>query len=170
MPAPALLIGPVLRRVVDTRATIWAETDGPALVTVRVDGGGHGQSRTFSAYGHHYALVVVEGLQPDTTAAYEVFVDDRPVWPDPESPYPASVIRTRAVDDADKPVRLVYGSCRESTQHNSARRLPPDALDAYARRLMADDSTRPDLLMLLGDQVYADIISPKVRRFLKKRR
>jgi hypothetical protein len=99
-----------------------------------------------------------------------VFVDDEQVWPDPRSEHPPSVIRTRALDDAEQPVRLVYGSCRESTQHASARRLPPDALDAYARRLMADDSTRPDLIMLLGDQVYADILSPKTRRFLRKRR
>jgi hypothetical protein len=167
---PPLLIGPVLRRVVDTRATVWVETGGAAEVTVRAAGGGLGRSATFSAYGHHYALVVVEGLTPDSSAEYEVFVDDVRVWPDPESPYPRSVIRTRKADDADQPVRLVFGSCRESTQHASTRRLPPDALDAYARRMMADGRDRPDLLMLLGDQVYADVISPKVRRLLKKRR
>ncbi len=33
-----LLIGPVLRRVVDTRATIWVETATPAVVTVRAEG------------------------------------------------------------------------------------------------------------------------------------
>jgi hypothetical protein len=168
--AAGLLIGPVLRRVVDTRATVWVETDAPALVTVRAEGGGEGTARTFSAYGHHYALVIVEGLRPDAGAPYEVFVDGAKAWPDPDSPYPPPVIRTRPADDADTPVRLLFGSCRETTQHATTRRLPPDALDAYARRMMADDSTRPDLLMLLGDQVYADVISPKVKRILRKRR
>ena len=169
--ASHLLIGPVLRRVVGDRATIWVETSAPATVRVAVQGGGGGTAQTFSAYGHHYALVVVEGLAPGTSAAYEVLVDERPVWPDPRSPYPPSVIRTRATADAS--VRLIFGSCRETTQHATSRRLPPDALDAYARRLMrspGDPTLRPDLIVLLGDQVYADKASPTVKRFLRHHR
>ncbi|SDY54912.1 PhoD-like phosphatase [Micromonospora pattaloongensis] len=168
-----LLIGPVLRRVVGTRATIWVETSAPTVVEVRAVGGGHGSAPTFTAFDHHYALVVVDGLAPGTAAAYEVLLDGERVWPLPDSPYPVSVIRTRAADDRDQPVRLVFGSCREATPRASARRLPPDALDAYARRLMAldgDDPAWPDQLVLLGDQVYADETSPKVRRFLRRRR
>jgi hypothetical protein len=168
-----LLIGPVLRRVVDTRATIWVETSAPAQVSVRAPGGAGGQAGTFTAFGHHYAIVVVEGLTPGTDHPYEVWLGERQVWPTPDSEYPPSVIRTRGADDLAEPVRLLFGSCRETTQHATARRLPPDALDAYARRLMArpdDPACRPDLLVLLGDQVYADETSPKVRRFLSRRR
>ncbi|GAB3801278.1 alkaline phosphatase D family protein [Micromonospora zhanjiangensis] len=168
-----LLIGPLLRRVVDTRATIWVETSAPATVRVSTSGGAAGQSRTFTAYGHHYALVVVRGLTPDSTTEYRVHLDDDPVWPLPDGRQPPSVIRTRAADDRDQPVRLVFGSCREATQHSSTRKLPPDALDAYARRMMAGDGPGPDwpdLLVLLGDQVYADVTSPRVRRLLKRRR
>jgi hypothetical protein len=170
---PELLIGPVLRRVVDTRATVWVETSGPTVVRVTAGGGGAGQAPTFTAYGHHYALVVVEGLRPGTRSSYEVFLDEERVWPLPDSRYPPSVLVTRPADDADTPVRLVFGSCRETTQHATARRLPPDALDAYARRLMADGGAAadwPDLLVLLGDQVYADVTSPTVRRLLRRRR
>jgi hypothetical protein len=165
------MIGPVLRRVVGTRATIWVETDRPAVVGV-VAGEAHGEAPTFTAYGHHYALVLVDGLPAGATTAYEVWLDDVRVWPEPDWPYPPSVIRTRRADDADQAVRLVFGSCRESTQHASTRRLPPDALDAYARRLSADPDAadRPDLLVLLGDQVYADETSKKVRRWLRRRR
>jgi hypothetical protein len=164
-----LVIGPVLRRVVGTRATVWVETGAPA--TVRVTAGpAAGEATTFSAYGHHYALVVVEGLAPDTATPYEVFLDGSRVWPEPQSPYPPSVIRTRKGDDTDQPVRLVFGSCRETTQHATPRKLPPDAMDAYSRRLMAGAETAPDLLVLLGDQVYADIPSPAVKRFLHGKR
>jgi hypothetical protein len=166
-----LLIGPVLRRVVGDRATIWVETTEPAVVRVTADGGGSGETTTFSAYGHHYAIVVVEDLPPDTASAYRVHLDDRQVWPQAQAPYPPSVIRTRAVDDTS--AHLIFGSCRETTQHATGRRLPPDALDAYSRRLMAgpdDARSRPDLLLLLGDQVYADETSKKVRRFLRRRR
>ncbi|MFC3505022.1 alkaline phosphatase D family protein [Micromonospora krabiensis] len=172
MPAAHLLIGPLLRRVVGTRATVWVETAAPAVVTVRTADGAGGSAPTFTAYDHHYALVVVEGLTPDSTTTYEVLVDDELVWPEPGSSFPPSVIRTRAVDDRDQPVRLIFGSCRETTQHATTRKLPPDALDAYARRLIADPTPdgQPDLLVLLGDQVYADVTSPTVRRLLKRRR
>ncbi|MDQ7910906.1 alkaline phosphatase D family protein [Phytohabitans sp. ZYX-F-186] len=164
-----LVIGPVLRRVVGTRATVWVETSAPA--TVRVSAGeAAGEATTFSVYGHHYAIVVVEGLTPGGATPYEVFVDDARVWPEPGSPYPPSVIRTREGDDTDQPVRLVFGSCRETTQHATPRKLPPDALDAYARRLMSGAVPAPDLLVLLGDQVYADIPSPAVKRLLSKAR
>jgi hypothetical protein len=164
-----LVIGPVLRRVVGTRATVWVETSAPAIVRVSAGPGG-GEATTFSAYGHHYAIVFVEGLTPGTATPYEVFLDDARVWPEPRSPYPPSVIRTREGDDTEQPVRVVFGSCRETTQHATPRQLPPDALDAYSRRLMAGAEPAPDLLILLGDQVYADIPSPAVKRFLRKAR
>ena len=168
-----LLIGPLLRRVVGDRATVWVETSEPAYVRVEADGGGSGSAPTFTAYGHHYALVVVEGLRLGTSSTYRVLLDDRQVWPSTESSYPPPTIRTRPADDAETPVRLIFGSCREATPSATARRLPPDALDAYARRLMTDPqdpSLRPDLIVLLGDQVYADKTSAKVRRFLRRRR
>ncbi|MEE6260920.1 alkaline phosphatase D family protein [Plantactinospora sonchi] len=169
-PAPRLLIGPVLRRVVGTRATVWVETSAPTVVRVSTPDGATGEATTFSAFDHHYAMVVVEGLRPGTTATYQVFLDEEQVWPEPESHFPPSVIRTRGEDDPS--VRLVFGSCRETTQHATARRLPPDALDAYARRMMAapDPGDWPDLLVLLGDQVYADQTSPTVRKLLRRRR
>src|SRR3954463_8477020 len=168
-----LLIGPLLRRVVGDRATIWVETTEPTVVRVEADGGGSGSAPTFTAYGHHYALVVVDGLARGAANAYRVFLDEHQVWPPARSSYPPPVISTRPADDRDAPVRMIFGSCREGTPLATARRLPPDALDADARRLMAAPQTpalRPDLIVLLGDQVYADKTSAKVRRFLKKRR
>ncbi|MDI6097659.1 alkaline phosphatase D family protein [Actinoplanes sp. NEAU-A12] len=165
-----LLIGPVLRRVDGDRATLWLETSEPAQVRVDADGTGAGSAQTFSAYGHHYAIVVVDGLALGSATPYRLLLDDRQVWPESGSEYPPPVIRTRAADDRDQPVSLVFGSCREATPEASGRRLPPDALDAYARRLMADPEARPDTLVLLGDQVYADETSAKVRRFLRRRR
>ncbi|MEV0002005.1 alkaline phosphatase D family protein [Micromonospora sp. NPDC050980] len=172
MPGSRLLIGPLLRRVVGTRATIWVETSAPAVVTVRTDDGATGSSPTFSAYDHHYAIVVVSGLTPDRSTPYQVLIDDEVAWPLPDGAFPPSVIRTRALDDGDQAVRLLFGSCRETTQHSTARKLPPDALDAYARRVLAapDQATLPDLVVLLGDQVYADVTSPTVRKLLKRRR
>ncbi|GAB7043325.1 MULTISPECIES: alkaline phosphatase D family protein [Catenuloplanes] len=168
-PSEPLLIGPLLRRVAGTRATIWVETAHPAEIEVRAGEAG-GRATTFSAFGHHYALVVVSGLAPDAATPYDVYVDGTHVWPPADSPYPRSVIRTRGDADRAADAKLVFGSCRETTQHATTRRLPPDALDAYARRLMRDgDGAWPDALVLLGDQVYADKTSDTVRKQLKAR-
>ncbi|HET8658302.1 MAG TPA: alkaline phosphatase D family protein [Micromonosporaceae bacterium] len=187
-----LLVGPLLRRVSGDRATIWVETSEPATVEVRTGapgatagaacgpsaagtgpagtGAAGGAARTFTAFGHHYALVVVDGLPPGAVTPYQVLLDGRAVWPAAGSPYPPSVIRTRP---PGAPVRLVFGSCREATSRASKRSYPPDALDSYAVRLARSaDPLRdwPDSLLLLGDQVYADETSPRVRRWLRRRR
>ncbi|GAB3971963.1 hypothetical protein GCM10027615_31880 [Plantactinospora veratri] len=83
MPTARLLIGPVLRRVVGSRATVWVETSAPALVRVHTPDGAAGEAVTFSAFDHHYALVVVEGLEPGRSTPYQVSLDGEQVWPEP---------------------------------------------------------------------------------------
>src|SRR5437016_1319696 len=171
MPDAQLVLGPILRRVTGGRATVWVQASGPATVEVRAGKAG-GAARTFTAYDRHYALVVVDGLVPGTATPYEVRVDGRVVWPPAGRDHPPSVIRTRPEPD-DAPTRLVFGSCRRATQQmrRARRRFPPDALDAYARRLAGNPGTpAPDTLVLLGDQVYADEPSPTIRRWLRRRR
>ncbi len=109
----SLLLGPVLRRVIDDRATVWVQTGHPATVTVRA-GAASGSARTFTVFDRHYALVVVDGLPADAVTPYQVLLDGDEVWPPTDYPYPAPVIRTRSVD---APVRLVFGSCRQANPH-----------------------------------------------------
>src|SRR4051794_24459603 len=101
-----ILVGPVLRFVDDTRATIWVETDRAGEIEVL----GH-TARTWAVHGHHYALVVVTGLEPGTETPYTVAFDGRQVWPPPDSEFPPSVIRTY---DGQESFRLAFGSCRRS--------------------------------------------------------
>src|SRR5688572_10403836 len=89
--SPCLVIGPLLRRVVGARATVWVETDRPTTVRVRAGSAG-GEAPTFTVHGHHYALVLVDGLEPDSAVPYEVFLADTRVWPEPDWPLPPSVI------------------------------------------------------------------------------
>jgi hypothetical protein len=155
--------------VAGDQATIWVETTGPGTVEVTAGAAG-GKARTFQAYGHHYAFVVVSGLPADSVTPYTVAIDGQTVWPTGD--LPPSAIPTRSHTASE--LRLVFGSCREATAKTTAKRLPPDALDAYARRLAAalarePGSAVPDVLVLLGDQVYADELSPEVRRWLAGR-
>lgn len=76
-----IVLGPMLRHVDDHSATVWVETDAPCEVEVL----GY-RSRTFAANGHHYGLVIVEGLAPGQTVTYAVALDGVSCWPLPDAP------------------------------------------------------------------------------------
>lgn len=165
-----LRLGPLLRYVDGSSATIWVEASRPCTAEVRCPDGGGGESRTFQIAGHHYALIPVTGLTPGTRSPYEVMLDGVQVWPLPDSRFPPSVIHT-PVDDHET-VRVAFGSCRWATPAADEKDPGgPDALDTLAARIAADpESERPDVLLLLGDQVYADEVSDATRRWLEARR
>ncbi|WP_255303706.1 alkaline phosphatase D family protein [Georgenia sp. 311] len=172
--APSLVLGPMLRRTEPTSAAVWVETDAAATVTVRLtDDGATWRAPTFAAHGHHYALVELTGLEPGRRATYEVLLDDVVRWPEADSPFPPSTVTTPGDGD---PVRLAFGSCRTSVPHDATHHLSHgvDALRTYALAL-ADGETgpfdaAPDLLLLLGDQVYADATSEAMQEFIAARR
>jgi phosphodiesterase/alkaline phosphatase D-like protein len=166
--ASPLVLGPMLRYVGETDATVWVETDGPGRVTVRADGR-EWQAGTFTVKGHHYALVVVEDLQPGGSWDYTVSIDGTQVWPEPDSPFPPPRIRTI---DRRRPTRLLFGSCRTTVPHDREghRTNGVDALRTLALALGRGEEEWPDLVAFLGDQVYADETSPAMQEFIAARR
>ncbi|WP_414506158.1 alkaline phosphatase D family protein [Streptomyces sp. NEAU-L66] len=177
-----LRLGPLLRYVDADSATVWVETDRPCVVHVRCDDGAAGAQHTWQVAGHHYALVPVTGLTPGTETPYQVLLDDEPgappsgsgekVWPLPDSRFPASTIRTLPAS-AHEPLHFAFGSCRWSATPSNAAHDPvgPDALDTLAATLAAGSGRqRPDVLLLLGDQVYADQTSEATAQVLAGRR
>ncbi len=164
-----LRLGPLLRYADGSSATVWVEASRPCTAEVRCAEGGGGEASTFQIEGHHYALVPVTGLTPGTTRAYEVFLDGTRVWPLPDSPFPPSVIRTTMEDDD---VRVAFGSCRWASPPTGEKDpVGPDALDTLAARMVGEpEGERPDVLLLLGDQVYADETTDATRRWLAARR
>ena len=160
-----LLIGPVLRHVGFTDATVWVEVDAPCDVEIL----GH-RERTWTVAGHHYALVTVTGLEPGQRYPYQVRLDGDLVWPPPADTRPPSRIRT-LTEGAD--VSLAFGSCRYSTEEavGTDGQYDDDALDCYSRDLVGlPDDTWPDALLMLGDQVYADDTSEATQRRIAARR
>jgi phosphodiesterase/alkaline phosphatase D-like protein len=149
-----LVLGPLLRHVNDTSATVWVETDVSCDVTIA----GH-TARTFQAGGQHFALVRLENLGPRTE--YDVKLDQVMVWPEPDSTFPKPVIRTGEV------TRIAFGSCRAAPNQP----VGPDALDAFAQRLMnTPEQDWPQALILLGDQVYADEPTEATKQWLRDHR
>ena len=168
---PELVLGPLLRWVDRDAATVWVEVDTPCVVEVL----GH-QTATFEVAGHHYALVVVDLAGREEVTPYDVRLDGTVAWPVPDDRWPVPVIRKPATDRA----RVVFGSCRAAAPDEEPWNLPRaehpkgvgmDALEAYARQLAGSDHEEwPDLLLMLGDQVYADAASPETRAYARSRR
>jgi len=169
---PLLRLGPALRYVGETEATIWVETDGPCEVEILGR-----KARTWHVEGHHYALVYIEGLEPGTTTPYSVALDGDIVWPQATALFPRPVIRT---PKAGERVKMLFGSCRVAAPH-----VPPyslgkdedergrgiDALYAFARRMVEQKPEEwPHVLVWLGDQVYADEVSPATEEFIEQNR
>lgn len=169
-----LILGPILRYAGENDATIWVETGRPCEVGVKVGGEVH-RCRTFEVEGHHYALVRVTGLSTGEVYEYEVFLADEKVWP--EGGFPPSVIRTIAPDGG---FGLAFGSCRVAAPHEPPHTFGADkdsegngrdALYALALRMMDENLENwPDALFMVGDQIYADEVSPATREFIRKRR
>ena len=162
---PALVLGPLLRHVGRTDATVWVETDGPCTVEVL----GH-QEHTWTVAGHHYALVCIEGLNRGSGTPYDVRLDGDVAWPPPDSPFPACRIRTL---DPARVLQVVFGSCRYATSAAVVgnNKFDVDALDAFAMRLAGlPDDEWPDALVLLGDQVYADETTEETQRRIRAKR
>ncbi len=167
-----LVLGPLLRWVDDATATIWVETDRACCVeTLGCD------ATTFEISGHHYALIIVDGLESGSTTEYEVRIDGETVWPVPGSDDPASVIRTTG---GDEPTKVLIGSCRAAAPHE-----PPythdlafnpegrgvDTLWAHAQRMKSQPTADwPTMVVFAGDQIYADDSSPKARERIEEQR
>jgi hypothetical protein len=162
--AAELVLGPLLRYAGTESATFWVETSEPCEVEVL----GERQS-TFAVEGHHYALILVEDLAPASVIDYDIRLDGRVVWP-PEEGRQGPAVHTRR---GEPQVRLVFGSCRIGDPQPKADEFPEsgiDALWAYSRQLQRGEVEWPDALLLLGDQVYADEVSPGTAEFIRARR
>src|SRR5918998_6015025 len=166
---PELVLGPLLRYVGETEATIWVETDEPTEVEIL------GRTApTFEVEGHHYGLVCIDGLEPGETYEYEVKLGGERRWPEDGGELPPSVIRTF---DPDGVIRISFGSCRVTLPHEPPYTLTKDedergreydALDVLANEMIRGERDNwPQLLLLLGDQVYVDEGAPETREFIR---
>ncbi|MGV8870975.1 MAG: alkaline phosphatase D family protein [Rhodococcus sp. (in: high G+C Gram-positive bacteria)] len=162
-----VLLGPIVRYVGAETATLWFEMAESSTVSVVTDVGVSAAERTWGVHGHHYALVPLEGLPANSTVNYEVFVDERKVWPQEGQRAAVHTI------DALGPVTLAFGSCRRGDNYSdeSLKTIGADALAGLGNELIeADPSQWPQALLLLGDQVYADDPSPEIVERLQARR
>ncbi|WP_460121308.1 alkaline phosphatase D family protein [Pseudomonas sp. H3_G09] len=166
---PPVLAGPLLRRLEPTRVVLWLVASRELSLTLRLQGVGDipldAQKCTVIAVGRHAFVHLIDvqlesALPCDTRIDYDLLIDGSlgiAEWA-PHLLYAGAtcanlVVRSR-ID------QLLHGSCRKP--HHPAT----DGL-LCVDQLLADETDaqqRPALLMMSGDQVYADDVAGPMLR------
>ena len=149
-----LMLGPMIGHTGPRDTRIWAKASGAARLSVRLgtdaalanarlfEGPALGTDSDFM--GH----VRVDGLQPATTYHYAILLDGKPAM---LRPYPA--FTTAPEIGAAGRTRVAFSSCVGRSSFMAA---------AIWAEMSA--RTRFDLLLMLGDNTYADSTAPDVQR------
>ena len=163
---------------------MWVKTDAPCAVEVRpaepVPGCSCEAQRTFEVEGHHFALVHVTGLPDDRRHALRGAPRRRSASglrrpgsgtgrraASARSPAPARCGSASA--PAASPTRRSRRGRCPRTRTRAGREH--DALSALAHEMRSAGGEQwPQLLLLLGDQVYADEVPPRTAEWIAARR
>ncbi len=161
-----LLVGPIVRATNTASVVIWVELSHACIITLRTapytdqeNEAGSVSVHTITVGGRHYAAPQLHGLQPATWYRYELFTEDGTLT-DPSSPLLQCFRTLDHVEiDAERAqqrasLRFIYGSCRKLD------RAADDTFNALGAWLLRHFEQReqawPHLLLLIGDQIYAD--------------
>ena len=172
---PVLLAGPVLRRLTRNSVAVWAALSAAGDVTLHVQQLGQpGTEQTTTAtparLGQNLWLVVLhlQAANFQAGVTYEYWLSS-PNWPAPRVPNwndfgyrGASRPTFSGLPASLDQFQVLHVSCRKP--HGGMR----DGL-AHAHRILNDaGQARPNLLILSGDQIYADdvasVLTPRIRR------
>lgn len=164
-----ILVGPIVRATDTTSVVIWVELSHACIVTLRAAADDHKEIEagnvnvhTITVGGRHYAAPQLHDLLPGMWYRYELFTDEGPLS-DPSPPL-LQCFRTLDRVGAEKAqpeasLRLIYGSCRKLD------RPADDTFNALGIWLLEHFEQReqawPHLLLLIGDQIYADEPPPQ---------
>jgi phosphodiesterase/alkaline phosphatase D-like protein len=165
-------IGPLVRATTATEATIWAELSQPCTVLLYVKPynvpGSEAvtiSTSTITIGGHYYAAPQITNLQPATWYTYHLYTAEQ----QDQHTSLLQCFRTLTPDtEPARPLRLVYGSCRKLSRPRQ------DALAAFGKWLKKHAEERealwPHILLLIGDQIYADEPARKLREMYPQAR
>lgn len=144
--APYIELGPMLGHVGDDSASIWIKATGSATPSIVVgqrddlaDGKSHPGELLASANDFMGSITITE-LAPESRYVYAVALDGRIITP---RPFPS--FTTAATPGTAGRVRVAFSSC-----------LGSKGTQAAAAWAQMDASSNADLVLLLGDNHYAD--------------
>lgn len=158
-----LRVGPLVRAIGSDRVAIWTEWNSSCEVRLTVWPAEEGErpglhstrSRTVTIGERYYALSLLTNLEAATWYSYRVEAggEGKSTSQSNETEL-LQCFRTLDAPERETPLRLAYGSCRKLSAKE------PDALSAFGSWLLASQTEReslwPHVLLLIGDQIYAD--------------
>lgn len=168
---PAVLAGPLLRRLEPQRLVLWLMGTRELVLTLTLHIAGQtrsivldqGQCQTVAvgrdAVIHLIDVPLDDALPQDEVIGYDLLIDSLGIaeWAPhllyADAQYPSFVLHSRIH-------QLVHGSCRKPHHHADEGLLCVDRLLAEAHL----PEQRPALLMMSGDQVYADDVAGPMLR------
>lgn len=168
---PAVLAGPLLRRLEPQRLVLWLVGSRALTLTLRLQSAeqhldiplGQDQCQVVQvgreAFVHLIDVRLQKALPQDVIIDYDLLVDGTGIaqWAPhllyANAQYPSFVLHSRIH-------QLVHGSCRKPHHSADEGLLCVDRLLANAQ----NPTERPALLMMSGDQVYADDVAGPMLR------
>ncbi len=179
-----LRVGPLVRATNATNVVIWAELPHPCTILLtlqplNVTASTHLSALTIRTHTvtigqRYYIAPQFQGLQPATWYTYWLSTAEQTEIERIEEEGLVFCFRTMDVNDESaisaglssstnlRQLRIAYGSCRKFVAPQT------DALSAFGRWLQAykeqKEAVWPHLLLLIGDQIYADQPSQTIKQ------
>lgn len=161
---PLVLAGPILRHTHAKGFTVWLVTSEPAPFSLCLDANETACDKHSVQVGTHAFIHLINARPSNGLNAQQVYQYDllfaqaahQQRWEEEKKSllYPGQ--QTFSFSWQPKLTNVLHGSCRKP-HHDE-----PDALcrvDALIAQSVAQQSTRPDVLLLTGDQVYCDDVA-----------
>lgn len=162
--ANKLIHGPMLGQVTGTSASFWVRTNGASLVSVLVAPKNAPKeikqvpSIRVSKDNDFTAVMKVDGLKPSTEYIYDIYVDDHGFLDRGFDPKPGQEFRTASLNHSPTKFTVAFGG--------GAGYVPE-----HEHMWNTISATKPDALILLGDNTYIDDPkSPHMQKYCYYRR
>ncbi|MCW8109646.1 alkaline phosphatase family protein [Alteromonas ponticola] len=166
---PIVIAGPILRRLDADRMVVWAISSQPDEIALNLS---HAkgvvsiakQNNRSVKIGDHAYVWLLEAKVASPFAAGEVYYydltfcnkDTTEIWAKEKQPLLYSPETQFSFRYQNKLTNILHGSCRKPHFEGEDALLQADKLVEQER---IDGTSRPDLLLFTGDQVYADDVA-----------
>ncbi|WP_334021926.1 alkaline phosphatase family protein [Alteromonas sp. S015] len=165
---PQVIAGPIVRKVTSTECHIWVVTsnaDSPALKLsaneVVVSGNSQRETVRVGKYAfiHLLSFTASEPFEDTARIGYALsFLDDaqQAIWEDEQRALLYDGQSSLSFHYTETPETILHGSCRKPHFHSDDALAQVDELHKNAFKTRHDF---PDLLLMTGDQIYADDVA-----------
>lgn len=180
---PLILAGPVLRKCTKDCFTVWlALSQRPESIKLTLSAESDGvlfdQILTEAQYQSvrigKKAFIVLLSINPDTPFPQDTFLDYQIGFEvDGQSKTLTELLPELCYDKQERPgfylrshlKKVIHGSCRKP--HSESKDALAE-LDQQIAKHLLDEQERPDLIIMSGDQIYADDVAGPTLRAIHK--